>query len=88
MGVKVMAFALSPVLMIWPNAAKPRFKQPASQQQTDEDGVGSCVWCHLLGARSGHAIEQGHSELRAVGHGGDRGASDGGEELGEGVNRA
>jgi hypothetical protein len=33
MGVKVMACGLTPFLMIWPNAAKPRFKHPAPQQQ-------------------------------------------------------
>ena len=52
---------------------------------TDEDVVGSYVWSHLLD----HAVEQGHGERRAFAHGGgDRGASDGGEQLVEGVNGA
>jgi hypothetical protein len=48
----------------------------------DDDCVGRCVWSRLLGARLGHAVEQGHGECRAVAHGGgDRGTSDGGEQL-------
>ena len=55
----------------------------------DEDGVGNCGRSNLLGARSGHAVEHGHGEGRAVGHGGgDWGASDSGEEPGEGINGA
>jgi len=55
----------------------------------DDDVVRRYVWSHLLGASSGHADKQGHGERRAVVHGGgDRGVSDGGGELVEGVNGA
>lgn len=83
-----MASTFHPVLRMRPKRCKTEVQAARAAATADEDAVGAYAGSHLLGAGSGHAVEEGDSDRRAIANGGRcRGAGDGNEELVEGVRR-